>query len=81
MLIKKAFLSCDKCGKVQEIGWTDEDPFSIAAPPDERREGWFSPDREHHLCPSCAAAYKAKEAEMRRELNRLAGIKSIEVDI
>lgn len=80
-LVRKMVVVCDKCGNHQEIAWSEDDPFSVAALPDERRAGWFTPDHDHHLCPSCAAAYKAKEAEMQRELKRLAGISTIEIDV
>jgi hypothetical protein len=80
-IVRKMLVICDRCGKHQEIRWDEDDPFSEFALADERRDGWFAPDHDHHLCPGCASAYKRKEDEMRRELKRLAGIKTIEVDV
>ena len=80
-LIRKQFVVCDKCGANQEIGFTMEDPFGIAALPDPKREGWYAVSQGHHLCPACAAAYKKRRAECDRELKELAGIKTISVDI
>ena len=80
-VVRKVIAVCDKCGAVRELRPDEPEPFSPAALPDERRDGWFSPDREHVLCPSCAAVYKGREAQMKRELKELAGIKTIEVDI
>lgn len=80
-LVKKVIAVCDKCGATQELRPDEPDPFSPAALPDDRREGWFSPDREHVLCPSCAAVYSARKEAMERELRRLAGIKTMEIEI
>ena len=80
-LIKKQFVICDKCGASQEINFTMEDPFGIAAMPDPKRDGWLAVDRGHHLCPSCAAVYKKRQAECDRELKELAGIKTISFDV
>lgn len=79
-IIRKMFVICDKCGARREIPFDQGDPFSPASGSEIYRE-WFSPDRIHHLCPDCAAVYKARKEEMDRELKKLAGIETIEVDI
>ena len=79
-LVRKMVAICDKCGAVAELPFTETDPFNHLAPGDVP-DGWFAPDRAHHLCPACAEVYKARKAEYDRELKKLAGIKTIEVDI
>lgn len=80
-LIKKQFVVCDKCGASQEISYTMEDPFGIAALPDHKRDGWIAVNPSHHLCPACAAIYRKRQAECNRELKELAGIKTISVEV
>ena len=79
-LIRKMLAVCDKCGDKAELPFTEDDPF-YRFTPGEVPEGWFAPDRGHHLCPACAAVYKARKAEYDRELKKLAGIETIEIDI
>lgn len=35
---------------------------------------WMKVDGSHHLCPDCAAVYREREVEMKRDLRRYAGI-------
>lgn len=77
----KRFLQCDRCGKVIE---TCHDVAKLGLGMAAREcglDGWIETERNHHLCPDCARPYLAKKEEMGRELKRLAGIKSIEVDL
>ena len=37
--------------------------------------------RDRDLCPNCTESHLAKKREMERELKRLAGIETIEVDL
>lgn len=63
--ISKTFLKCDRCGGAQE------------AP----AAGWLALGGDRHLCPACAAEYLRKKWHMERELMRLAGAKTVEVEI
>lgn len=63
--IRKAFLKCDRCGGAQE------------AP----AEGWLALGDDRHLCPDCAANYLRKKWNMERDLMRLAGARTVEVEI
>ena len=80
--IVKKFLRCDRCGKAVE---TKRDIDKMGLPSlmerEQGLEGWIATDRDHHLCPECARPYLDKKDEMERELKRLAGIETIEVDL
>ena len=71
--VAKAAIFCDRCGSRVDLDpiVTDGTPIS----------GWLKVDESHHLCPGCAAAYKAKKAEMERELRELAGIREIRFEL
>lgn len=81
-LITKSFIRCDSCGKTVE---TSYDVASLGlggiAARDAGLGGWIDAGHAHHLCPRCAKPWLAKKAEMERELNRLAGIETVSVDL
>lgn len=77
----KAIVTCNRCGTHAVTDGVLGDPFFAEVPADKRPKGWLAIDRNHHLCPSCADAYSTRKDEMERELKRLAGIETIEVDI
>jgi hypothetical protein len=80
--VKKEFIRCDRCKATREVqpGTGDAGGLQWGAGTDGL-EGWIETDRNHHLCPRCAGPYMDKKREMERELKRLAGIETIEVDI
>lgn len=81
-IIRKTFLRCDVCKKTVEA---PEDIETLGIRPFDSEhaslDGWIETQPRHHLCPTCARPYLAKKDEMERELKRLAGIETIEVDI
>lgn len=80
--IRKAILICDKCGARLEIDPAVSDPFfSGIAQRDTPWREWLRIGGKHDLCPDCAGAYTDKQAEYERELKKLAGIKTIELDL
>ena len=82
MIIRKTFLRCDSCRKTVELpnDFTGCG-FGGAAARDAGFGDWVDAGGGHHLCPTCAVPYLHKKADMERELKRLAGFDTIEVDL
>lgn len=82
MIIKRTLIRCDACKRTVEAP-DDIETLGIRphVPGFEHLDGWITTQGTHHLCPSCARPYLAKKAEMERELKRLAGIETLELDL
>ena len=80
--LTKSFLRCNSCGKTVETCY-DVPGLGLGgiAARNAGLDGWIQTGNNHHLCPSCAKPWLLKKEEMERELNRLAGVDTIEVDI
>ena len=70
---KRHFLTCNGCGVRVECDSRNDDPFSITALPDPATGGWVQVERNRHLCPSCAVAYRALKEEYEQKLRKLTG--------
>lgn len=81
MIVRKTFIICDKCGERIEIPADMQLPFSCFNQEGSPWERWHKVDESHCLCPDCAAVYKARKAEVDRELREMAGIRSFEIEI
>lgn len=81
--VAKAAIFCDRCGSRVDLDPKFMLPltFSPLVTDGTPISGWLKVDESHHLCPGCAAAYKAKKAEMERELRELAGIREIRFEL
>ena len=81
--VAKAAIFCDRCGSSADLDPQFMLPltFSPLVTDGTPISGWLKVDESHHLCPGCAAAYKAKKAEMERELRELAGIREIRFEL
>lgn len=81
--VAKAAIFCDRCGSRVDLDPKFMLPmtFSPIEPDGTPISGWLNVDESHHLCPGCAAAYKAKKAETDRELREFAVVRGIRFEL
>ena len=74
---------CDRCGERLDLAPSTSvpDSFSPAFLKGTELDGWTRLGESHLLCPDCSSIYRAKRAEMERELREFAGIRTMEIEI
>ena len=68
-LSRRTFCVCNRCGAYTEC----KSVAPIINKSEVTAAGWMVLDEQRHLCPSCAAAYKAKQEECDRVLAEFRG--------